>query len=304
MAISVLASVDAATQAAGSQGLDLTARFDLGERGELAVRQSFDGDGAVASAAVYVLAIAGFVLQNSMETVDISALDVEVRQFGEPRTARLVSAHAGRTLVRPGETVRLHLDLVAFRGEHFRHAVELEVPTGLPDGRYSLLVGDGVSADVARLAIEKTDPMNFDQALGFLRSLHSRRDLVILGLFRGPGLAVAGEVLPQLPVSLRSIWGTAASSSAVPLPLAIADERILQLDVPVEGILRVDLEVRRQGPLSPQGGGTAEGPADEGGESGTAGNGGGSAGAAAENEPKPDRSKPDGSKPGKKGDAR
>ncbi len=160
-----------------------------------------------------------------------------------------MEAHAARTLVRPGDRVQLNVDLVAFRGERSRRSYELQVPTGIPDGRYSLLVGDGVSIDVARLMIERSEPVNFSQALDFLRSLHSRRDLVILGLVSGPGLAVAGEVLPQLPGSLRSIWGAAASSSAVPLNLAVADQHILPLEVPVEGIARVDLEVCRRGPL-------------------------------------------------------
>ena len=249
IAVSVLASLEAATRAAGSQGLDLEARFDLGERGELQIRQSFDGDSAAVDAALYLLAFSGFILQNRMESVDIASLEVELTQFREPRVARLVEAHAARTLVRPGDRVQLNVDLVAFRGEHSRHSYELQVPTGIPDGRYSLLVGDGVSIDVARLMIERREPVNFSQALDFLRSLHSRRDLVILGLVSGPGLAVAGEVLPQLPGSLRSIWGAAASSSAVPLNLAVADQHTLPLEVPVEGIARVDLEVRRRGPL-------------------------------------------------------
>ncbi|MEE8137696.1 MAG: SpoIVB peptidase S55 domain-containing protein [Thermoanaerobaculia bacterium] len=250
IAISVLGSLEAATRAAGSQGLDLEARFDLGERGALEIRQSFDGDNAAVDAALYLLAVTGFILQNRMERVEIGSLEVELTQFQEPRIARLVEVHASRTLVRPGERVLLNFEFVAFRGERSRRSYELEVPTGIPDGRYSLLVGDGVSIDVARLTVERSDPLNFSQALGFLRSLHSRRDLAILGLVSGPGLAVAGEVLPRLPGSLRSIWGAAASTSAVPLRLAVADEHVIPLDVPVEGIVRVDLEVRRRGPLS------------------------------------------------------
>ncbi len=250
IAISVLGSLEAATRAAGSQGLDLEARFELGERGALEIRQSFDGDNAAVDAALYLLAVTGFILQNRMERVEIGSLEVELTQFQEPRIARLVEVHASRTLVRPGERVLLNFDFLAFRGERSRRSYELEVPTGIPDGRYSLLVGDGVSIDVARLTVERSDPLNFSQALGFLRSLHSRRDLAILGLVSGPGLAVAGEVLPRLPGSLRSIWGAAASTSAVPLRLAVADEHVIPLDVPVEGIVRVDLEVRRRGPLS------------------------------------------------------
>ncbi|MGB6639600.1 MAG: hypothetical protein WBG67_02385, partial [Thermoanaerobaculia bacterium] len=250
VAVAALGSLDAATHAQGDQGLDLVSRFDLGDQGELMVRQSFDGLGAAMEAATYLLAYTSFMLNNRLEKVELAGIDIELTQFEQPRTARLVEAHAAKTIVRPGDRVPVNLDLVAFRGDHFRKSIELELPTGLADGRYSLLVGDGVSVDVARLMIERSEPVTFAQALDFLRSLHSRRQLVVLGVFAGAGLAVAGEVLPQLPGSVRSLWGAAASGSAVPLRLTVAHEDVAELDVPLEGILRIDLEVRRQEPLA------------------------------------------------------
>jgi hypothetical protein len=249
IAVSVIGSLDAATQAMGSQGLDLAARFDLGEYGELALRQSFDGESAATDAALYLLAYAGYLLNNPLQRVSLSAIEVELSQHRVPRTARLVEAHASQTLVRPGDRVDLNFDLVAYRGDHFRSSMSIDIPTGLPEGRYSLMVGDGVSVDVARLEVEKTEPLTFTQALEFLRSLHSRRELVVLGLFRGAGLSVAGEVLPQLPGSVRSLWRAAPSSSATPLRLAVAQEHVIEQQVPVEGLVRIDLQVRRQGPL-------------------------------------------------------
>jgi hypothetical protein len=84
-----------------------------------------------------------------------------------------------------------------------------------------------------------------------LESLHSRRELVVLGVFGGRGLAIAGEVLPRLPGSIRSLWRAAASSSAIPLQLAIASQQEMRLEIPVMGAARIDLEVRRDGPLGP-----------------------------------------------------
>ncbi len=266
VAISLLGAIDSDVEAAGSRGVDIDARFDLGPRGVLEVRQSFDGEGAPLLAAVYLFAVTGYLLQNPLEQVTVEAIDVDVDRFAEPRTARLVGAHVARTLVRPGERVALNVDLVAYRGEPFRRSLELEVPTGLRDGRYFLLVGDGTSMDVARIAIQKAEPVNFRQALAFLRSLHSRRQLVVLGVFPEPGLSVAGEVLPQLPGSVRSLWAAAASGSAVPLELALAQEDGIELDTPVEGVVRIDLEVERREPLGGEGEDgeeSPEGPVEE-----------------------------------------
>ena len=215
------------------------------------MRQSFDGDGAALEAAVYLLAFAGFVANNPMAEVRLAGIEIKLEQHPQPRLARLVEAHASRTELRPGDRLDLNLDLMAYRGERFRESIPLELPTDLPDGRYSLLVGDGTSVDAARLAIERTAPIHFRQALDMLRGLHSRRDLVVLGVFTGKGLAVAGETLPQLPGSLRSIWAGAPSGSAQPLGLAVAQQMERQLEMPVSGLLRVDMQVRRREPMAP-----------------------------------------------------
>ena len=112
----------------------------------------------------------------------------------------------------------------------------------------------------ARPIIEPIEPVSFGQALEFLDSLHSRRELTVLGIFREPGLSVAGETMPRLPASVRSLWSAAPSGSAKPLRLAIAQQQQLRLDDPVEGILRVDLEVERRRPWSPAGERQAPGP--------------------------------------------
>ncbi len=250
-AISMLGALDATTQASGEQSLDIEIDFDLGSRGGLQISQSFDSESAGFEAAIYLLALSDYLLNNRLESVALEGLDVRLVQHPQARISSLVEAHATRTLVRPGDKIGLNLDFLAYRGSRWRKALEVDIPTGIPDGRYSLLVGDGVSIDVARITLEKSVPVSFGQAVEFLRGLHSRRDLVVLGVFGGAGLSVAGEILPRLPDSIRSLWTAAASSSAVPLQLALAQQQEIALDVPVEGAIRIDLEVRRQGPLAP-----------------------------------------------------
>jgi hypothetical protein len=179
-------------------------------------------------------------------------------QSQQPRFATLVGANASRTVVRPGDRVALNLDLVAYRGDRFRHSLTLDLPEDVPAGRYSLLVGDGASVDAARLAMEPAEPVTFLQALNLLRSFHSRRDLMVLGVYGGPGLSVAGEVMPRLPGSVRSLWGAAASGSAAALRTTVAQERRESLETPIQGMVKIDLEVRRREPLAGEGEGDEE----------------------------------------------
>ncbi|HSF42090.1 MAG TPA: hypothetical protein VLT87_19980, partial [Thermoanaerobaculia bacterium] len=66
----------------------------------------------------------------------------------------------------------------------------------------------------------------------------------------GAGLSVGGEVMPRLPGSVRSLWSAAASGSAVPLRSTIAQREVEEMDLPVNGLVRIDLEVRRREPVA------------------------------------------------------
>ena len=261
MGLSVLGAQEAAAQSTGPLGVDLEASFDLGPKGIIKVNQSFDGDSAPTDAAVHLLAFGNFFLNNGFDEVDLRRIDVRLTQHPTPRTAALVGGYADRTELHPGEAVKLHLDLVPWRGEPVRRALTLQLPKDLPAGRYSVLVGDGVTLDGVRMALEPAAPVRLDQALDLVRSFHSRRDLVAIGVYAGDGLAVAGEVLPRLPGSLRAVWSAASSQSAVALPLTLAQQQSERAPFPVEGAVRIDLNVVRRTPIT--GSGEAGGEAGE-----------------------------------------
>lgn len=265
---SVLAGLESATYTSGPQSLDLAAKVRIRGHGDLEIRQSFDGENAGTEASAYLLSIIAYLVQNPMERVAIESIEADVAQVTQPRFARLVGANANRTVVRPGDRVALNLDLVAYRGDRFRRTLSVDLPEDLPAGRYSLIVGDGASVDAARLALEPVEPVSFAQALELLRSFHSRRELMVLGVYGGAGLSVAGEVMPRLPGSVRSIWNAAPTGGATALRTAIAQVERKEMDVPLDGAVRIDLEVRRKQPLAgTEGGQTPAGepaPAAEG----------------------------------------
>jgi hypothetical protein len=245
-ALSTYGALDAAGQVAGAQSLSLDARFRLAGHGELRLRQDFDGERAATECAVYLLAIADFLGSNPLEQPRIESLDVDIQRADHRRMASLVSAHPDRTVVEPGSTVALALDLQAFRGERFRRTVEVTIPADVPDGKYSLIAGSGPTVDDVARGLEPAAPQTFAQALEFLRGLHARSQVVVLGVVAGRGVSVAGEVLPRLPPSMRSLWSASGTGAAAPLRFAVARRDVFALDLPIEGGVRLDLEVRRR----------------------------------------------------------
>ncbi len=246
IAAATVGAVDSATFTNGPHAIDLEATFHLEGWGELPVRQSFDGPNAANFAANHLVAFAGFVTGNPLERVEIERVEVTLTQTEKPRTATLVGAHAERTVVRPGETVRLNLTFKSYQGETTRRTVEVEVPEEMPAGKLSMLVGDGETADAARMALEPASPVTFAQALDLLRSYHSKRELVVLQVFQADGLSVAGTTLPRLPGSVRTIWDAAASGGAQALTMAVEEVVVEELPFPAEGMVRIDLKVRRR----------------------------------------------------------
>ncbi len=247
-AIGCLGAWDVAAGTSGVRSVDLALRVTLAgppERTPLALEQSFEADDAPAAAVGYLMSVLAYLVRNELAPLAVTAIEVDVRLSSEPRAATLTFARPSRTRIAPGEALDLQIDARGWHGESLRWSETIVVPSGLPDGRYSLLVGDGASVDGARMSLAPAPPTRIEQAIEFLRSLHSTSDLVVLGVMAGPGLSTGGEVLPRLPGSMRSIWGAMGSKSATAVRNAIVQNVAHRRERPLAGLLRIDVEIRR-----------------------------------------------------------
>src|SRR6185295_8334565 len=242
-----LASLEAASRTAGGQSLDLSARISIAGHGDLAIAQSFDGDNATNEVVVYLLAIVSYLAQSDLERIHIQAMEVDFYQASAPRGLSIDGAHAERTVVRPGERVRLQVDLRAFRGATSRQVLDLPLPKDLGPGRYSVWVGDGASVDAARLQLEPASPETLPQALALLGSFHTRRELAAIVSLPRPGVVAGGATMPQPPGSVRSLWGAGGAGLGTPFSGAVVARATLPLDAPASGLVKIEVEVRAPG---------------------------------------------------------
>ena len=245
LGISCFGAWDATAGFAGSRSVDLALRLSIEGRDPLLLRQSFDGNGAAVGAVTYLMAVVDFLVQNDFAPLTLVAVEVEARLDSQPRAATLVAVRPDRSIAAPGERVALQVDLRTYDGIALRREETVTLPAELPDGRYTLLVGDGASVSAARLAASPSPPTTLDQVLELISSLRPANELAIVGLSPAGGLSSGGELRPRLPGSMRSIWATAGVRAAAAVKQAVLQVESRPSDRPLSGLVRIDLEIRR-----------------------------------------------------------
>lgn len=241
----VLNCIEVSSARSGNQALDIEVNLDIRGKGRVSTSQSFDGEGAATQVAGWVLGVADQLLESAFARVELDGVEVRVRQATPDRQRTVERAFLDRTTARPGETVRMFVDLVPYRGEPLRESLELELPASLSEGRYFFVVGDGSTVSAARLVSLGTTARTLDDELDTLRSLRSRRELVVLGFVQRPGAAVGGDALPRLPASVRTLWGKAGPPGGTATRVAFMQELVKPLDAPIQGMVRVELMIEK-----------------------------------------------------------
>lgn len=242
LALATIGGIAAAGRDQGAQSVELeTTYFLRGGHAPVRARHSFAGGQAAIEAALQVMEYATYFAFNDYEVVDLEKVEVELWLREDERRTQVVAAWPDRRKVAPGELLGLQVELEDYRGQRRRQRVEFPIPANVA-GRFYLMVGDGRSADTVYAQVEKKVPDNLEQGLEQLRQQRSSRDLYVIGIEAGPGLTIDGRAMPDLPPSLRSLYGPKAGTV---LAWRIAGEKVVELDRSADGMVRIDLEVER-----------------------------------------------------------
>ncbi len=85
------------------------------------------------------------LMQNKFEPVQIYGINVEAEVSDAVQVAEIVSVHASKTKVKPGEKVAIDVTMKPYRGEEFTKTVQFKVPKDHPGGKLALNVRGGSS---------------------------------------------------------------------------------------------------------------------------------------------------------------
>jgi hypothetical protein len=143
------------------------------------------------------------------------ALDVTIRE--ETGRTEIVRAQADRSTYRPGETVRVTLTLRDWQGPEFERAIDLALPSSVPEGDVRLRVGGASSFhewEADRLG-EGLRPRSYEQLLDLIDRSRPGNTVVAQVIAPGPGLSLSGSEMREIPGRAALVLATSATSGSV-----------------------------------------------------------------------------------------
>jgi hypothetical protein len=200
---------------------------------------------AVANEAAGML---GFLYSNPFEEPKVSAIDIEVDVLPPSRLSILSSLSATRGEVRPGESVRIDAVLTEYRGASRTVPFTLTVPEDTPPGELQVIVAGGSALDsIDRRTIERqlTQAANLGDIVRLIGRQRTTQSLTLRLARRSPAAIVRSEVLPDLPLSIFSVFNNPRlNADSTLLMEAPVLEITKEQDVVVVGGRRISLKVK------------------------------------------------------------
>ena len=185
---------------------------------------------------------------NRFEEPRVRSAELDIEALQGSQVATISSLRATRTEVRPGETLTVTAVLELFRGREWEESWDVTLPEDTPQGDSEIIAGSGPAMDgLDRRILER----QLAQAggLGDLVRLSSRqrrsRTLYVRLSRRAPTAIVRSEVLPDLPLSIFSVFNNPRLSADTTLMSEAPYLEIPKdLDVVVIGGRRISIRVK------------------------------------------------------------
>jgi hypothetical protein len=185
---------------------------------------------------------------NRFEEARVRSADLEVDVLETSKVATMTSLRAARTELRPGESLSVTAVLSLYRGRTWEETWNVVLPEDTRPGDTEIVVGSGPAIDsLDRRMLERQVVQA--ASLGDLVRLASRqrrsRTLYLRMTRRAPTAVVRSEILPDLPLSIFSVFNNPRLSADTTL---MGEAPILELpkdlDVVVAGGRRISIRVK------------------------------------------------------------
>ena len=222
--MTMFSAIAATERQLGNQTLKLTGRIAINGEPDVVLDNTFSAANGAAMFAVNAVAQPLAVLFNSgFSALDMKGIDVDITSTDTRSSGSLNRLWIDKTEARRGESIEIQAFARHDNGAEFVERIPLVIPADAPIGPLVILVGDGVSMNLAERAQPSADftPRDLSQLVRAINKLKKNNRLYMKVLRAGTGAIVNNEEMPVLPPSVLATLGSQRTSGGY-TPLSIA----------------------------------------------------------------------------------
>jgi hypothetical protein len=251
MSQAVSALLTSAERSVGDLTLSLDGDIYLDDGRSIHLEDMFSGnfDSSVAELANLVLAVSYFLVNNEFQAAGLHRIDLNVKAEDQPRICSLERVLLDKYEFGPNEVMTLKLSLRTFRGESVSQEVPLPVPA-LPAGsEFQIVLGDAATMMQLEAGLYRSSgftPRSFAQLVRLLGNIRKNNRIYVKVVATRPGLFLRGEELPNLPLTVKSLFGSPRSAAAATeLSQSTLSDYQLPLDYTFKGSALIPVKIKK-----------------------------------------------------------
>ncbi len=239
----VQASQSAHGRGLGEQTLRITISLAFANGSSVRLSESFARPDAPAQAAALAAALVGYTEGSPFSPPALDDLKIDLESVEKKTAATLIEAVPERTVVHPGERLRVWTRWRIHHAGEIDHSFSLTVPQSIPPGPLDLIVADGGAWSTYDLKVRPSRPASFDDELRLIGRLVPSSSAVVALERRDTGLVVRGGTI-SVPASVLLSLRAGLDGGVETARSRIIAKTKADLGMPLSGAVRLHLVVR------------------------------------------------------------
>jgi hypothetical protein len=233
--VAIFNSIVAYERQAGAISVAASGTVSFGANGTVQIDDAFTGDTATGLLAAAVVAPVGAAVTNEFRTVLPEKIDLKLRVTEQQESKTIERVWLDTTKPKLGATHNLQVQLRDFRGTTETVSVPVTMPTHI-SGPLTLMVTDATTLNtLEQREIRPGKPANWPALLAQLNATRRNNRLYVRLITSSAGTVVAGETLPALPPSVRSILDEDKTVASAPVTRTVVGSWEHRVDRAVRG---------------------------------------------------------------------
>ncbi len=226
---------------AGALSIAASGSVSFGADGRVAIDNFFTGDSAPALAAEAATEPIGIAATNKFRSELPESLDLHLTVAEEQRSSTIERAWLDTTRPKIGHTYNLQVLMRDYRGG----AQTVSLPITMPShaaGPLTLLVSDAATlSGIEKHELKPGAPTNIHELIEQMNDTRRNNRLYVRLLTGAPGAVVAGQTLPSLPPSVRSVLDADTSVASAPMSRTVVGAWEQRFDRAITGSRQLTL---------------------------------------------------------------